>query len=92
MGAHKEQKVRSLHGVEPDLHIARQRINHLLTKTADPKPFNKNDEPTTMDAIAKATRQPFRTRGRSYVALAFCPVVPIAGWLEEIDATLARSP
>jgi septum site-determining protein MinC len=31
-------------------------------------------------------------RGRSYVALVFCPVVPIAGWLEEIDATLARSP
>ena len=31
-------------------------------------------------------------RGRSYVALTFCPVVPIAGWLEEIDATLARSP
>ena len=31
-------------------------------------------------------------RGRSYVALAFRPAVPIAGWLEEIDATLARSP
>jgi septum site-determining protein MinC len=31
-------------------------------------------------------------RGRSYVAFTFCPVVPIAGWLEEIDATLARSP
>jgi septum site-determining protein MinC len=31
-------------------------------------------------------------RGRSYVAFVFCPVVPIAGWLEEIDATLARSP
>ena len=45
-----------------------------------------------MDAIAKATRQSLRMRGRSYVALAFCPVVPIAGWLEEIDATLARSP
>jgi septum site-determining protein MinC len=45
-----------------------------------------------MDAIAKATRQSFRMRGRSYVALTFCPVVPIAGWLEEIDATLARSP
>jgi septum site-determining protein MinC len=44
-----------------------------------------------MDAIATATRQSFRMRGRSYVALAFCPVVPIAGWLEEIDATLARS-
>ncbi len=46
-----------------------------------------------MDAIvAKATRQPIRMRGRSYVAFVFCPVVPIAGWLEEIDATLARSP
>jgi septum site-determining protein MinC len=31
-------------------------------------------------------------RGRSYVAFTFCPVVPIAGWLEEVDATLARSP
>ena len=45
-----------------------------------------------MDAIAKATRQPVRMRGRSYVAFTFGPVVPIAGWLEEIDATLARSP
>ena len=45
-----------------------------------------------MDAIAKAPRQSFRLRGRSFVALAFCPVVPIAGWLEEIDVTLARSP
>jgi septum site-determining protein MinC len=45
-----------------------------------------------MDAIAQATRQSFQMRGRSYVAFTFCPVVPIAGWLEEIDATLARSP
>ena len=45
-----------------------------------------------MEAIAKAARQSFRMRGRSFVALAFCPVVPIAGWLEEIDVTLARSP
>src|SRR3954452_3600314 len=45
-----------------------------------------------MDAVAKATRQPIRMRGRSYVAFTFCPVVPIAGWLEEIDATLDRSP
>ena len=45
-----------------------------------------------MDAIAKATRQQVRMRGRSYVAFTFCPVVPIAGWLEEIDATLVRSP
>src|SRR3990170_5787763 len=45
-----------------------------------------------MNAIAKATRQQVRMRGRSYVAFTFCPVVPIAGWLEEIDATLVRSP
>ena len=45
-----------------------------------------------MHAIAKATRQPIRMRGRSYIAFTFCPVVPIAGWLEEIDLTLARSP
>jgi len=45
-----------------------------------------------MDAIAKATRQPIRMRGRSYVAFTFCPVVPIAGWLEEVDVTLGRSP
>jgi septum site-determining protein MinC len=45
-----------------------------------------------MDATAKAISQPIRMRGRSYVAFTFCPVVPIAGWLEEIDATLARSP
>ena len=45
-----------------------------------------------MDGIAKAPRQSFRMRGRSYVALAFCRVVPIVGWLEEIDVPLARSP
>jgi septum site-determining protein MinC len=33
-----------------------------------------------------------RLRGRSYVAFVFAPVVPIVGWLEEIDATLATSP
>src|SRR5260370_15570783 len=31
-------------------------------------------------------------RGGSCVAFVFCPTVPIVGWLEEIDATLARSP
>jgi septum site-determining protein MinC len=31
-------------------------------------------------------------RGRSYVAFVFSPVVPIIGWLEEIDATLTQSP
>jgi septum site-determining protein MinC len=44
-----------------------------------------------MDAISQPTRQLVRMRGRSYVAFVFCPVVPIAGWLDEIDATLARS-
>jgi septum site-determining protein MinC len=37
-------------------------------------------------------RQLVRLRGRSYVAFVFNPVVPIVGWLEQIDATLARSP
>jgi septum site-determining protein MinC len=45
-----------------------------------------------MDASAAPARQLVRMRGRSYVAFVFCPVVPIVGWLEEIDATLARSP
>jgi septum site-determining protein MinC len=36
--------------------------------------------------------QLIRFRGRSYVAFVFSPVMPIAGWLEQIDATLARSP
>ena len=45
-----------------------------------------------MDGIAKPPRQSFRMRGRSYVALAFCPAVPSVGWLEEIDVPLARSP
>jgi septum site-determining protein MinC len=45
-----------------------------------------------MDVRADPTRQLVRLRGRSYVAFVFAPVVPIIGWLEEIDATLARSP
>lgn len=45
-----------------------------------------------MDASAAPTRQMVRMRGRSYVAFVFCPTVPIVAWLEEIDATLARSP
>src|SRR4030081_2320619 len=45
-----------------------------------------------MDAIENATRQSFRIRGRSYVAFPLCPVVPIAGWLEEKNVTLSRSP
>ena len=45
-----------------------------------------------MHATREPTRQLVRMRGRSYVAFVFSPVVPIQGWLEEIDATLARSP
>lgn len=37
-------------------------------------------------------RQLIRLRGRSYVAFTFTPVAPIAGWLEQVDAILARSP
>jgi septum site-determining protein MinC len=45
-----------------------------------------------MDSSVEPTRQLMRLRGRSYVAFVFAPVVPIVGWLDEIDATLARSP
>jgi len=45
-----------------------------------------------MHVRAVPARQQVRLRGRSYVAFVFCPFVPIVGWLEEIDATLARSP
>jgi len=45
-----------------------------------------------MDQSVEATRQLVRLRGRSYVAFVFSPTVPILGWLDEIDATLARSP
>ncbi|MDI4233810.1 septum site-determining protein MinC [Bradyrhizobium sp. 31Argb] len=45
-----------------------------------------------MDAPVQSNRQLVRMRGRSYVAFVFTPVVPIVGWLGEIDATLARSP
>jgi septum site-determining protein MinC len=45
-----------------------------------------------MDAVPQPTRQLVRMRGRSYVAFVFSPVVPIAGWLDEVDTTLARSP
>lgn len=45
-----------------------------------------------MDVRADPTRQLVRLRGRSYVAFVFSPVVPIVDWLNEIDATLARSP
>lgn len=45
-----------------------------------------------MGPQAEPERQAVRFRGRSYLAFVFSPVVPIAGWLEEIDETLARSP
>jgi septum site-determining protein MinC len=45
-----------------------------------------------MDAISQPTPQRVFMRGRSYVAFVFYPVVPIVGWLEEIDATLIRWP
>jgi septum site-determining protein MinC len=45
-----------------------------------------------MDQSVEAVRQLVRLRGRSYVAFVFTPAAPIMDWLEEIDATLARSP
>jgi septum site-determining protein MinC len=45
-----------------------------------------------MLATVEPQRQLARFRGRSYVAFVFSPVVPIVGWLEEVDATLERSP
>jgi septum site-determining protein MinC len=45
-----------------------------------------------MEAAVKPQRQLVRLRGRSYVAFVFVPTVPIQDWLQEIDATIARSP
>jgi septum site-determining protein MinC len=45
-----------------------------------------------MDAVARPVCKPIRIKGRSYVAFVFSPVVPIVGWLEEVDATLRQSP
>jgi septum site-determining protein MinC len=45
-----------------------------------------------MNVSVEATRQLIRLRGRSYVAFVFTPIVPIAGWLSDLDATLAGSP
>jgi len=45
-----------------------------------------------MNVSVEATRQLIRLRGRSYVAFVFAPVVPIADWLSDLDATLAGSP
>jgi len=45
-----------------------------------------------VDADVEPTRQLVRLKGRSYLAFVFSPVVPIMEWLDDIDATLARSP
>ena len=44
-----------------------------------------------MDSKVEPQRQLMRLRGRSYIAFVFSPFMPIVNWLEEIDATLARS-
>jgi septum site-determining protein MinC len=44
-----------------------------------------------MLAKVEPKRQLTRFRGRSFVAYVFSPVVPIIGWLEEIDAMLDNS-
>ena len=40
----------------------------------------------------KPQRQLMRFRGRSYVAYVLAPQVPVIEWLEEVDATLTKSP
>ncbi len=45
-----------------------------------------------MDSSVEPARQLVRLLGRSYVAFVFSPSMPIAGWLEGLDAMLARSP
>jgi septum site-determining protein MinC len=45
-----------------------------------------------MLAKVEPKRTMARFRGRSYVAFVFTPVVPIADWLTDIDATIERSP
>lgn len=45
-----------------------------------------------MNVSVAPTRQLIRLRGRSYVAFVFAPVVPIADWLSDLDATIAGSP
>ncbi len=48
-------------------------------------------EPTTKET-GKPSRQLMRFRGRSYVAYVLAPQLPIVEWLEDVDATLAKSP
>src|SRR5215475_2006701 len=47
---------------------------------------------TTPKETTKPQRQLMRFRGRSYVAYVLAPQVPIVEWLEDVDATLAKSP
>lgn len=42
--------------------------------------------------IVARPRHAFRFRGRSFLALALKPEMPVAGWLAELDQWLARSP
>ena len=41
---------------------------------------------------AALPQQQIRFRGRSFLALVLAPELPLAGWLERIDAWAARSP
>jgi septum site-determining protein MinC len=41
---------------------------------------------------SRPQRQLMRFRGRSYVAYVLAPQVPIVDWLQDVDATLAKSP
>jgi septum site-determining protein MinC len=45
-----------------------------------------------MDSKVESPRQLMRLRGRSYVTFVLSPAMPIVNWLDDIDATLARSP
>jgi septum site-determining protein MinC len=52
-------------------------------------------EPATKEPAKETTkpqRQLMRFRGRSYVAYVLAPQVPIVEWLDDVDATLAKSP
>lgn len=42
--------------------------------------------------MSTAVRQSMQIRGRSYMGFVFAPEAPIAGWLADLDAWLARSP
>ena len=42
--------------------------------------------------IATRPRSSLRFRGRSFLAIVLTPEMPVAGWLAEVDAWLARTP